>query len=133
MLTYTYTNEAVLGLELLGRLQVIVDQGEAGGLSTTESSAETEAEDNLLIDLVHLGELLAKLILGDVSASGVDDIHDHLLTGQEAVGQELAGSDGSSGISLCVGDFTEVSPGSLRLHGLKGSESILNAHPVSHP
>ena len=72
----TYTDEAVLGLELLGRLQVIVDQSEASRLSTTESGAETEAEDNLLIDLVHLGELLAELILGDVGTSRVDDIHD---------------------------------------------------------
>jgi hypothetical protein len=72
----TYTNEAVLGLELLGRLQVVVDQSKASGLSTTESGAETEAEDDLLVDLVHLGELLAELILGDVGTSGVDDIHD---------------------------------------------------------
>jgi len=71
----TYTDEAVLGLELLGRLQVVVDQSEASGLSASESSAETEDEDNLLIDLVHLGELLAELILGDVGAGRVDDIH----------------------------------------------------------
>ena len=72
----TYTDEAVLGLELLGRLQVVVDQSEAGGLSASESGAETEDEDNLLVDLVHLGELLAELILGDVGAGRVDDIHD---------------------------------------------------------
>jgi hypothetical protein len=72
----TYTDEAVLGLELLGRLQVVVDQSEASGLSASESSAETEDEDNLLIDLVHLGELLAELILGDVGAGRVDNIHD---------------------------------------------------------
>jgi hypothetical protein len=96
----TYTNEAVLGLELLGRLQVVVDQSKAGGLSASESGTETEAEDNLLIDLVHLGELLAELILGDVGTSGVDDIHDLFVV--EKVVME---GNRSAGLSVLVDSF----------------------------
>jgi hypothetical protein len=36
----------------------------------------TEAEDVVLLGLVKLGELVADLILGDVSTAGVDDIDD---------------------------------------------------------
>jgi hypothetical protein len=36
----------------------------------------TEAEDVVLLGLVKLGELVADLILRDVSTAGVDDIDD---------------------------------------------------------
>lgn len=73
---YTYASEAVLGLELLSGIQAVINQSKASGPSTTELGTEAEAEDHFLIDLVHLGKLVADLILGEVSDSGVDDIHD---------------------------------------------------------
>lgn len=48
----TYSGESVLRLELLGRLQVIVDQSKASGPSTTENGAEAKEEDQ-----VHLADL----------------------------------------------------------------------------
>lgn len=67
-------DESVVGLELLQGLGGVVDEGEAGALSTTELGAETEDGDLVLVGLVELGELVAELILGDVGAVGVEDV-----------------------------------------------------------
>jgi uncharacterized protein YejL (UPF0352 family) len=89
----TYSYKTVLGLELLGRFQRVVDKGEASGLATTELSLVAEAENNILLSLVHLGNLLTKLILGDVSTAGMDNINDHLLALEQAVSEELSSPD----------------------------------------
>lgn len=63
-----------MGLELLHRLGGVVDQGEAGGLAATELSPETKDGNLVLLGLVHAGELVAELILGDVGAVRVEDV-----------------------------------------------------------
>ena len=71
------TDESVLGLELLGDLEVVVDETEAGALASTELCLEAEDEDGRRVgDLEHLGEKLLKLLLGDVAAAGVDHVND---------------------------------------------------------
>lgn len=72
----TVTDETVLGLEALGRVEGVVDQGKARGATTTKSGLEAKAEDGLLVSLVHGGELAADLILGEVSEAGMKDIDD---------------------------------------------------------
>lgn len=112
----TDANQSVVWLELLESLWGIVDEGETGGLATTELGLETENVDLLLAGLVQLSELGAELVLGDVGAGWVEDIptrmlgpllypvlptlpslasapehlHDHLLPAQERVADELA-------------------------------------------
>ena len=62
---------------------------------------KTEGYDTLLVGLVDLSELLRKLRLGNIGARRVQDINDELTAGQEAVGDELARSDGDG--CCCVG------------------------------
>lgn len=72
-----YPDEAVLGLELLGNGEVVVDETEAGALAATELGLEAEEEHSLgILDLVHLTDLLLELGLGDVGATLVDHIDD---------------------------------------------------------
>jgi hypothetical protein len=63
-----------VGLELLHGLGGVVDEGEAGGLAATELGAETEDADLVLGGLVHGGQLVAELLLGDVGTAGVEDV-----------------------------------------------------------
>lgn len=95
----TYANETVLGLEL-HRVARVVDKGETSGASTTEGGSHTENDALLLGGLVHLGELLGELSLGDVGTGRVNDIENHLLPLEQTVGDELASSegDGRSGV-----------------------------------
>jgi hypothetical protein len=69
-------DHAELGLELLGSLNVVIDKGEASGLTTTKGILAAENDDGILISLVHLGELLADVQLADTSRSGMEDIDD---------------------------------------------------------
>ena len=61
-------------LELLQGLGGVVDQSEAGALTTTVLCAETEDGDLVLVGLVQVGQLLTELVLGDVGAVGVEDV-----------------------------------------------------------
>ena len=83
----SYSSETVLGLELLDVVDGIVDESETRGAATTysittgaapvtESNLETE-EDNALIvgNVVLLGEDALKLVLGDGSALGMDNLN----------------------------------------------------------
>lgn len=63
-----------MGLELLHRLGRVVNQGEAGGLAATELCPETKDADLVLLGLVHAGELVAELLLGDVGAVRVENV-----------------------------------------------------------
>lgn len=67
-------DQPVVGLELLHRLGRVVDEGKAGGLAATELGPETEDADLILLGLVHAGELVAELLLGDVGAVRVEDV-----------------------------------------------------------
>lgn len=71
---HAHSDKSVLGLELLHGLGGVVDQGEAGGLATTELGAQAEDLDLVLLGLVHAAELLAELLLGDVGPAGVEDV-----------------------------------------------------------
>ena len=67
-------DQPVVGLELLHGLGGVVDKGKAGGLAATELGTKAEDADLVLLGLVHAGELIAELILGDVGAVRVEDI-----------------------------------------------------------
>jgi len=62
--TTAYPDEAVFGLELLGSLEVVIDEAEASGLASSEVGAELEDEDGVgVLHLVHLGKPLLQLRL----------------------------------------------------------------------
>lgn len=67
-------DKAVVGLEFLQGFDGVVDEGEAGGLSTTIVRAQTEDGDLFLVGLVEIAELAAELVLGDVGAARVQDV-----------------------------------------------------------
>ena len=68
------TDETVVRLELLHGLVGVVDEGKAGALATTVLGSEAKDRNLVLVGLVQLGELAAKLVLGDVGAVGVENI-----------------------------------------------------------
>jgi hypothetical protein len=55
-----------VGLELLQAVHGIVDEGETGGLASTEVGAESKNGDAVSFALVELSELGAEVVLGDV-------------------------------------------------------------------
>lgn len=77
-------DQPVLGLELLKSLRGVVDEAEAGSLTTTVLGPQAKDGDLFLRRLVHGGELLAELLLGDVGAVGVEDV---TIETQKDVGQ----------------------------------------------
>lgn len=96
----TVSNQSVVGLELLESLGGVVDETEAGGLSSTELGSETENGHSILLGRVGAGKLLSELVLGHVSGGGVQDVDDELSSAQEGVSDELSGSD-CDGVGLC--------------------------------
>ncbi|GMR48695.1 hypothetical protein PMAYCL1PPCAC_18889, partial [Pristionchus mayeri] len=86
-------DESVLGLELLGQVEGVVDESESDALSTSELATESEGNDQIRGSLVQRGELLFDLGLGDRGTGRVDDFDDHLLSGEQAVGHDLSGTD----------------------------------------
>ena len=90
----THPNQPVLGLELLLRRLIVVDQTEACAPATTKDSPETEGHHAGLVGLVDLRKALRELGLGDIRAVRVEDVDDELTTRQEAVRDEFAGADG---------------------------------------
>lgn len=89
--------QTVLGLELLGEVQRVVDQREAGRLTAAEVCAEAEHEAHVGRNLVHGCQLLADVLLVHRGQAGVQHIADHLLAAQQTVGHELAGTNGGRG------------------------------------
>lgn len=88
------TLQAMFGLELLGKVECVVDESETGRLAATEVGAEAEDEAHVGSDLVHGGQLLADLLLVDRRQTGMENIADHLLAAQQTVRHELAGANG---------------------------------------
>lgn len=86
----------MLGLKV-HRLSRVVDEGKASGSTTTKLGPHAKDDDLLLISLVHDGELLGELCLGDVGPRGVNDVQDALPSLKETVGDELASSKGDGG------------------------------------
>jgi hypothetical protein len=70
----TNSDQSVQRLELLHGLGGVLDESETSGLATTELCAETEDGDLVLLSLVHGGELVTELVLGDVGAAGVQNV-----------------------------------------------------------
>ena len=101
LLGQTVSDQSVGWLELLGVSSGVVDQTETGRLTTTVLSSETEDGDSVLLGLVDLGDLLTKLVLGDVSSVWVQDVDDELLSGQQWVGDNLSSAD-SDGVRLFI-------------------------------
>lgn len=93
-MTATHPHEPVLGLKLLLRFLIIVDQTKTGRRTATELSLETENGHTLLVGLVKGSKLLRELRTRDVGASGVEDSEDKLSSVEETVGDELGGSQG---------------------------------------
>merc|ERR1719356_2340866 len=86
--------QTVLRLELLGLVDVVVDEAEAGAAATAKSSLESEQLDAVVVvHLVHLRQLLRQIRLGDVGNARVDNVEDELLAAQQRILLELAGAD----------------------------------------
>jgi hypothetical protein len=59
-----YPDQPVLGLELLGGLEAVVDEAEAGGLAASEVGAELEDEDAVrVLDIVNPRQLILEIRL----------------------------------------------------------------------
>lgn len=52
------TSLTMLGLELLGKVERVVDERKACALATAEDGAKAETEDNVRLGLVHASQLL---------------------------------------------------------------------------
>lgn len=72
----SYSSESVLGLKLLEKIHVVIDQGKAGGLTATKVGPEAKAGHHIRSHFVHLGQLLSNLLLGDGWSAGMKDIND---------------------------------------------------------
>jgi hypothetical protein len=99
---WTYPDEPVLGLKLLLRFLIIVDQTETLGGSTSELGLQAKDNNPLLLGLVQSGELVAELISGQVGSSGVEDGNDELLSVEQSVGDELGSSDSNGAGSVLI-------------------------------
>ena len=93
------SDESVLGLELLGVVHGVVDQSKASGLAASKVGLEPEGEDTVGGAVVHLGQLLPDVGLGDGALAGVEHIHHHLPPAQQSVEHVLAGPDGHTAVN----------------------------------
>lgn len=100
IITATHPHEPVLGLKLLLRFLIIVDQTKTGRRTATELSLETENGHTLLVGLVKGSKLLRELRTRDVGAGGVEDSEDKLSSVEETVGDELGGSEGDGAFGV---------------------------------
>jgi len=73
-LSHTLTNKTELGLELLGSLNTVIDNGEASALTTTKSELHAKDKDGILVSLVHGGKLFTEVNLANTSGSRMDNI-----------------------------------------------------------
>lgn len=102
-------DEDVLGVELLGVLNGVVDAAEASGLATTKGVLKVEEHDGVgVLHLEHLGDLLLELSLGDASAARVEDIHHKLAAGHQGVGHILAGANSHSVVARHPADRSSI-------------------------
>ncbi len=99
-LQHSLSPKPELGLELLGKVHRVVDEGKAGRLAATEVRLEAEGEHAIGGALVHLGQLLPDLGLGHGGPVGVEDVDNHLATSQQLVGHVLASTNGNRAFTL---------------------------------
>ena len=94
LLLKTGSNQSVLGLELLGTLNVIVDKSESGALSTSDRRSESEKEDGTgILHVVKLDKVCREILLGHIGQSRVLNIYNHLTTTEKRVSHQLTGSN----------------------------------------
>lgn len=72
----TYSQDAVLGLDLLHVVDRLVDAGKASGASTTEMALEVVADDDVGGNLVHLRQTVTNFVLWDGRTRRVEDFDD---------------------------------------------------------
>mmetsp|Transcript_24494 Transcript_24494/g.51470 ORF Transcript_24494/g.51470 Transcript_24494/m.51470 type:complete len:249 (+) Transcript_24494:917-1663(+) len=87
LLLKSLADKSVFRLELTQCILCIVDHTESGGLSSSEFSSETEKNYQFGIRLVHASDDLLQFSAGNIGASGVDDVDNHL----RAVREKLQG------------------------------------------
>jgi len=122
------SHQPVMRLKLLHHLVRVVDQREAGALATAILCSEAEDGDLIFVGFVELGEFGAEFVFGDVGAIGVEDVteqsfiskhaliqsirqeeaeldigdaHDHLLSSQEGIADELARAQRYGLLAVC--------------------------------
>lgn len=86
-------------LKLEQSLGRVVDETEAGGLSSSELGSQAKDGHGVLLGVVGASQLLSQLVLGHVGGRGVQDVNDKLSSAEEGVSDELSGSD-SDGVGL---------------------------------
>jgi len=72
------TYKTMLGLELDHGLLVVVNEAESGGLSSSELGAESKDDYEFGVCLVHTSDDSLEFGFSYVSASGVDNVNNHL-------------------------------------------------------
>jgi hypothetical protein len=70
----SHPDQSVSGLELLHRLDRIVDERETGGFAAAILCPQAEDVDLVFIGFVDGGEFVAEVVFGDVGAVGVEDV-----------------------------------------------------------
>ena len=94
LLSDTRSNKSVLGLELLGLIDGLVDYTETDSSTTTELRLQPINEGaGVILDLVHSAQLLADLLLRSADGTWVKNLDGELLTSKEWVAHELLSSD----------------------------------------
>mmetsp|Transcript_8526 Transcript_8526/g.18171 ORF Transcript_8526/g.18171 Transcript_8526/m.18171 type:complete len:250 (-) Transcript_8526:43-792(-) len=109
LLLKSLADKSVFRLELTQCILCIVDHTESGGLSSSEFSSETEKNYQFGIRLVHASDDLLQFSAGNIGASGVDDVDNHLLPGEKWITHKFARLDDNTllrhGVCLAVPSF----------------------------
>lgn len=82
-------------LKLLLSSLVVIDQSKASAPASTKVCPEAKCNNATLVSFVEGRKLFREIGLGDIRAAGVEDVNDELTARQEAVGDELACSQGN--------------------------------------
>ena len=83
------SSEVALGVVGLSSINAVVDESISGGSATTELGLHAEDGDLLILGLEGTGELFLDSSLGYTSGIWVDNLEEHLLSGEEWVRDEL--------------------------------------------
>lgn len=70
---------------------------------------KAEYDNAGLVGLVHAGELLRELALGDVRAAGVEDVDDELAAGKQPVREEFASAESDGRVGLVLPEVVSLS------------------------
>ena len=113
----TVADKTVLGFELLGRIDGIVDEGETRGSITTESGTEAKAENLIRLWFVHGSQFFLASLLRHGSLTRVENVEDlnkieinqtvkdsitkpnHLLSAKKPVGHKPASAQSNGTVA----------------------------------